>query len=684
VGRYAADTISRSLLAAPTESQNLVVNHTVIDLAAPIITTDRQVGWARIGMGQSHNTAALQAIASIMALGVTKGLDELVHVSEAIRRGDRKVRVRLHRFDEVGRLAQGFNRMLDTVSAGEERIHLLLDSTAEGIYGIDREGLCTFINPAAAQMFGYPQTEALIGKNLHDLTHHTLPDGTPYPRQECRMLWPLASGEGVLVEDEWFWRRDGASFPVSYSSYPIRQGGEITGVVVTFTNITDRVQAEERIRHLAEHDPLTDLPNRTLLTDRMHQAIARARRSGELLGVLFLDLDNFKTFNDSLGHEIGDQILCQVGHRLTMCLRDIDTVSRQGGDEFVILLDGIPNADETARLAERILVVLAEPIQIQGLELSITPSIGITLYPNDGHNPSQLIRNADAAMYQAKQSGRNNFQFFTQDLNQRAFARLALENALRRAVERAEFAVYYQPLVDLKTGQISGMEALLRWHHPERGVLAPGEFIQVAEESGVIVPLGMWVLREACRQLQQWRKEGLPPLLMAVNLSGLQLRQPHLAEEVKKALEAYDIEPHWLELELTESVLVREGGGPQEILGKLKTMGVKLAIDDFGTRYSSLAYLKRFAIDRIKIDRSFIQDLPGDEENAAIVRAIVSMAHSLRLEVLAEGIETQGQLNFVRREGCDAAQGYLFSRPLPAAEAGALLTTQPRLIPPSA
>jgi len=261
---------------------------------------------------------------------------------------------------------------------------------------------------------------------------------------------------------------------------------------------------------------------------------------------------------------------------------------------------------------------------------------------------------------------------------------LALENALRRAVERAEFAVYYQPLVDLKTGQISGMEALLRWHHPERGVLAPGEFIQVAEESGVIVPLGMWVLREACRQLQQWRKEGLPPLLMAVNLSGLQLRQPHLAEEVKKALEAYDIEPHWLELELTESVLVREGGGPQEILGKLKTMGVKLAIDDFGTRYSSLAYLKRFAIDRIKIDRSFIQDLPGDEENAAIVRAIVSMAHSLRLEVLAEGIETQGQLNFVRREGCDAAQGYLFSRPLPAAEAGALLTTQPRLIPPSA
>ncbi|PJA24791.1 MAG: hypothetical protein COX57_06590, partial [Alphaproteobacteria bacterium CG_4_10_14_0_2_um_filter_63_37] len=624
------------------------------------------------------------AIASIMALGVTKGLDELVHVSEAIRRGDRKVRVRLHRFDEVGRLAQGFNRMLDTVSAGEERIHLLLDSTAEGIYGIDREGLCTFINPAAAQMFGYPQTEALIGKNLHDLTHHTLPDGTPYPRQECRMLWPLASGEGVLVEDEWFWRRDGASFPVSYSSYPIRQGGEITGVVVTFTNITDRVQAEERIRHLAEHDPLTDLPNRTLLTDRMHQAIARARRSGELLGVLFLDLDNFKTINDSLGHEIGDQILCQVGHRLTMCLRDIDTVSRQGGDEFVILLDGIPNADETARLAERILVVLAEPIQIQGLELSITPSIGITLYPNDGHNPSQLIRNADAAMYQAKQSGRNNFQFFTQDLNQRAFARLALENALRRAVERAEFAVYYQPLVDLKTGQISGMEALLRWHHPERGVLAPGEFIQVAEESGVIVPLGMWVLREACRQLQQWRKEGLPPLLMAVNLSGLQLRQPHLAEEVKKALEAYDIEPHWLELELTESVLVREGGGPQEILGKLKTMGVKLAIDDFGTRYSSLAYLKRFAIDRIKIDRSFIQDLPGDEENAAIVRAIVSMAHSLRLEVLAEGIETQGQLNFVRREGCDAAQGYLFSRPLPAAEAGALLTTQPRLIPPSA
>jgi len=416
VGRYAADTISRSLLAAPTESQNLVVNHTVIDLAAPIITTDRQVGWARIGMGQSHNTAALQAIgrngvlyallaialgaaiASIMALGVTKGLDELVHVSEAIRRGDRKVRVRLHRFDEVGRLAQGFNRMLDTVSAGEERIHLLLDSTAEGIYGIDREGLCTFINPAAAQMFGYPQTEALIGKNLHDLTHHTLPDGTPYPRQECRMLWPLASGEGVLVEDEWFWRRDGASFPVSYSSYPIRQGGEITGVVVTFTNITDRVQAEERIRHLAEHDPLTDLPNRTLLTDRMHQAIARARRSGELLGVLFLDLDNFKTINDSLGHEIGDQILCQVGHRLTMCLRDIDTVSRQGGDEFVILLDGIPNADETARLAERILVVLAEPIQIQGLELSITPSIGITLYPNDGHNPSQLIRNADAAM----------------------------------------------------------------------------------------------------------------------------------------------------------------------------------------------------------------------------------------------------------------------------------------------
>lgn len=425
------------------------------------------------------------------------------------------------------------------------------------------------------------------------------------------------------------------------------------------------VRDQERIRQLAWYDSLTGLPNRALLQDRLGVATAGAMRDQETLATLCIDLDQFKNINDSLGHASGDRLLQQVARRIADCVRASDTVARLGGDEFVIIMPNIRAPADAAFLAEKILAAVARPYVIDGRDLYITPSIGIAVCPEDGCDFESLIQHADAAMYLAKEHGRNNYQYFTAALNARAVERLSLESALRGALERRELSLHYQPQINLASGAIIGVEALLRWRHPVLGWVAPDRFIPVAEDSGLIVPIGAWVLQEACRQARAWQAAGLAPLLMAVNVSGVQFHQADLAETVRDILAEHGLAAASLEIEVTESVLMKSADSAVEILRKFREMGVRLAIDDFGTGYSSLSYLKRFPIDKLKIDRSFVSDITTDPDDAAIASAIIAMAHRLRLKVIAEGVETPGHLGFLLQEGCDEAQGYHYSKPLP-------------------
>lgn len=433
----------------------------------------------------------------------------------------------------------------------------------------------------------------------------------------------------------------------------------------------ERTIAGQRIQHLAYYDALTELPNRTLLQDRVSQILALAERDRKQAAILFIDLDRFKTINDSLGHPIGDRLLQAVAHRMKACLRDTDTISRLGGDEFVVLLPET-GVDSAAHVAQKILEEAAAPYEIEGHRLNITPSIGISLYPHDGREVETLIRNADTAMYHAKESGRNTYQFFTREMNIAVFERLTLESGLRHALEEKQFKLHYQPQVDIKTGKTLGVEALVRWHHPELGMISPARFISVAEETGLIVPIGEWVLLEACRQNRAWQLQGLPTIPVAVNISSRQFRS-RIMDTIARVLKDTALEANCLELELTEGLMMHTAESTLVILRKLKEMGVKLSIDDFGTGYSSLSYLKRFPIDKVKIDRSFIRDIIVDPDDRAIANAIISMGHSLRLKVIAEGVETEEQLSILRDQGCDEAQGYLFSQPMRAEEFAAFL-----------
>lgn len=441
--------------------------------------------------------------------------------------------------------------------------------------------------------------------------------------------------------------------------------------------IFERRLSDERVTHMAHHDALTALPNRTLLTDRVEQAIARAGRSDSKVALLFLDLDRFKNVNDSLGHGVGDQLLQAVAGRLTDCLRAEDTAARLGGDEFIICLPDVVSSAEPARIATRILADLARPFDVAGHQLPAEGSIGISVYPDDGDNAQMLLRNADTAMYHAKELGRGNYQFFSPQMNERVSLRLSTETSMRRALDRGEFALHYQPLIELASNSIAGAEALLRWPQPDQRVISPADFIPVAEETGLIVPLSEWVLREACAQAQAWQVQR-PGLRIAVNLSPRQFRQKHLVATIDDVLRDTGLAPQLLELELTEGMLMQHADDTVRTLAQLHEMGVHLAIDDFGTGYSSLSYLKRFPIHTLKIDRSFVKDLLDDDDDAAIVTAIVAMARGLRLRVVAEGVETEGQAALLRSLACDVAQGFHFGRPGPASEfAQRLLSAMP-------
>lgn len=440
--------------------------------------------------------------------------------------------------------------------------------------------------------------------------------------------------------------------------------------------LAEQVQeAKIKLDHLAHHDVLTGLPNRILMYDRLAQAITLARRSDRPLAVLFLDLDRFKHINDSLGHPVGDQLLQSVGRRLLGCVRQSDTVSRLGGDEFVALLPNIDHPEDAALSAQKMIAAIALPHRIDQHDLHIGASIGISIYPEDGLDAETLIKHADTAMFHAKDNGRNTYAFFEQEMTAHAIARQSIEASLRLALERQEFVLHYQPKINLLSGTIVGIEALVRWQHPQRGLLEPAQFVTIAEDSGMILPLGRWVLREACRQARAWQDAGLPPITVAVNTSALEFRDADFLEYLRATLEESRLEPRYLELELTESVLMRDAASADSVLHALAGLGVKLAIDDFGTGYSSLSYLRQFPINTLKIDQSFVNQITSNTDDAAIVRAVISMGKSLKQRVIAEGVETAEQAAFLLAQHCDEGQGYFFSRPVGAEALAILLQT---------
>jgi diguanylate cyclase (GGDEF)-like protein/PAS domain S-box-containing protein len=554
----------------------------------------------------------------------------------------------------------------------KERAQVMLNSIGDAVMSADTWGQVTYLNTVAEKLTGWSREDA-AGHPVEEVFHIVdaetrAPAQSPTARAVSENKTVALTPNCILI------RRDGHESAIEDSAAPIHdRHGRVTGAVIVFHDVSVARALSLRMSYLAQHDDLTDLPNRILLGDRLAQAIALAHRHRKKLALLFLDVDRFKHINDSLGHVVGDCLLQSVARRLTASVRMSDTVSRQGGDEFVVLLSEMNHAKDAAVIAEKILLTLARPHHINEHELHVTASIGIVTYPDDGTQAETLMKNADFAMYHAKDAGRNNYQFFKPDMNFRAIERQSIENGLRHALEREEFLLHYQPKIDLETGLIVGVEALIRWRHPERGLVSPAQFIPVAEECGFIVPIGRWVLREACRQARMWQEYGLPELRVAINISAVELRAKDFVAEVRRILAKTGLAPHYLELELTETFLMQDSKSTAAVLQDLKDIGVHLALDDFGTGYSSLSYLKRFPIDTLKIDQSFVRDIATDADDASIVSAVISMGRSLHMRVIAEGIETQEQLEFLRRHNCPYGQGYFFSPPLGAWEFAQLL-----------
>jgi diguanylate cyclase (GGDEF)-like protein/PAS domain S-box-containing protein len=548
------------------------------------------------------------------------------------------------------------------------RLGRILERSSNEIYVFDATTLLfSQVNQGALNNLGYSLDE------LHSLTPVDLKHS--YTLESFRhLIGPLYRGEVETLSFEAEHRRkDGSQYPVEvHLQYSSIENPPVFVAVVS--DISERQLAQERLNYLAFYDPLTGLPNRQLLIDRLRQAMSESSRHERLVAVMFLDLDRFKLVNDTLGHEAGDTLLKGVGDRLSACVRQGDTIARLGGDEFTVVLANVARVDDVGPIAQKLLDVFAQPFMLSAQEVFVSPSIGITLYPHDDTDPEMLLKNADAAMYHAKDTGRNTFQFFTPELNSRAARRLDLETALRHALERDEFVLHYQPQVDLSSGQMIGVEALIRWQRPETGLVSPLDFISLAEETGLIVPIGEWVLRTACAQNLVWQKAGLPPLHMSVNIAARQFQQQNLTEVVARILEETGLDPRWLTLEITESTVMHDARATIETLQQIGALGVGLSVDDFGTGYSSLSYLKRFPLNYLKIDKSFIDDITSNRNDAAIATAIISMAGSLEIKVIAEGVETLAQLRILSAHGCDAMQGYYFSRPLPAGELTRLLT----------
>ncbi len=606
-------------------------------------------------------------------LVVLTGLDDESLAAQALKEGAQdyliKGQIDPRSLVRALRYAIERNAMEEALFIEKERAQVTLKSIGEAVVCTDIHGNITFLNLVAETMTGWPLNQA-AGRPIQEIlpildAATRQPLVSPFEVQDDPALAPLLS---ILV------RRDGFEIAIEGSAAHIRdRTGSPTGAVVVFRDVTTARAMTQEMTHAAQHDFLTGLPNRGLLSDRITQAIALASRHQKQVAVLFLDLDGFKHINDSLGHPIGDRVLQSIATRLAGGVRASDTVSRQGGDEFVVLLSEIDRAEEAATSATRLLASVAQAHSIDTAELHITTSIGISVYPDDGHDAETLIKNADTAMYQAKENGRQSYRFFTPAMNIRAVERQFIEEGLRRAIEQDELTLHYQPVIDVRTGVVIGAEALLRWTHPSRGPIQPADFIAVAEDSGLIIPIGRWVMREACREARRWSDAGLEPITIAVNVSAVEFQDDGFLAEVVDILSETGLDPGRLEIELTESVLMKRVDATAEILQSLRERGVRVAVDDFGTGYSSLSYLRKFPVDALKIDQSFIRQITGDGQDTTLVTAVINMARSLQLRVVAEGVENAEELEFIRSHECHEAQGYLFSHPVPAAEFVALL-----------
>ena len=553
----------------------------------------------------------------------------------------------------------------------EQRFASTLALAAIGIAHVDDSGRFRYANPQLCQMLAYPEDE-LLRMNVKEISHPDDVNVTDGVRERLRM------GEiDSFKTEKRYLRKDGGTIWVALTIAARRdRAGRHLADVSVVEDISARKLAEERVQYLATHDGLTGLPNRALFAQLASLAIENARRHDCRIAVLYIDLDRFKTINDSLGHDAGDVLLREMASRFRGCLRGSDVVARLGGDEFVVLLPEISGQAQVALLARVLLSAALRPVEIHQQECRVTASIGICLHPQAGQDDQAVLRNADLAMYAAKEEGKNNYQFYSPSMQARTAGRLALEMHLRHALERNELSLQYQAKVEIDTDIITGVEALLRWNNPELGAIPPVQFIPVAEETGLIIPIGHWVLRTACAQNAQWLQEGLPPVRICVNLSMRQLEDPGLIEDLQSALEQSGLPPHLLELELTESMIMHNTERAVRILGSIKSLGVRLAIDDFGTGYSSLAQLKRFPIDTLKVDRSFIREIARDAEDRAITEAIIAMGKTLSLTIVAEGVETAEQKAFLRERACDEMQGYYFSTPVHPDEFAALLRKQ--------
>jgi len=652
-----------------------------------LATHDIDVILLDLGLADAQGMAALRrahAAAPHVALVVLTGLDDELLALQALKEGagDYLIKGEIEARWLMRSLRYAIERkvMEEALFAEKELAQVTLASIADAVICTDIDGNVTFLNAVA---------ESLTGWHVHEATGHAA--------AEIVGIFDAGTGEQVdlvatVIEENrtirpesnlLLLRRDGTKIPVENCISPIRnREGLSAGTVITLRDVSEVQAMSRKMVHSSQHDSLTGLPNRILLNDRITQAIAYAARHNEQVAVLFLDLDHFKHINDSLGHAVGDKLLQSIAGRLSLCIRGSDTVSRQGGDEFLVLVTEMKEPEAALTSANRLLAAVAAPHGIQGHDLHITASIGISIYPGDGLDAETLIKNADTAMYQAKKSGPQSHQFFKQSMSVRAVERQSIEESLRRAMEREEFALHYQPKIDLKTGGITGVEALIRWTHPERGMIPPGNFIPVAEDTGLILPIGGWVLREACTQAKAWREAGLPDVTMAVNVSAMEFQDENFLENLFAVLKQTATDPAVLKIELTESVLMKNAEGAITVLRKMRESGIKVAIDDFGTGYSSLSYLQRFPIDELKIDQSFVRQIGSGDGDTAIVTAVISMARSLRLRVVAEGVETLDELAFLREQQCDEVQGYYFSKPVPAPLlAGLLVAGVPAVVP---
>lgn len=578
----------------------------------------------------------------------------------------------------------------EALFAEKERAQVTLNSIGDAVLSTDAAGRVTYLNQVAEKMTGWPGDTALarplaeVFRIINGNTRQAVANPAQRAIEENKTVG--------LAMDSLLIRRDGFECAIEDSSAPIHaRDGRVAGAVIVFHDVSESRAMAAKMTHLAQHDFLTTLPNRVLLTERLSQAIGQAQRHRKQVALLFLDIDHFKNINDSLGHAVGDLLLRSVAARLAQCIRATDTVCRQGGDEFVILLAEIERPQDAAHVAQTLLAAFTRPHLIGGQELHVTPSIGISVFPDDGvaaasalQNADALMQNADTAMYEAKKHGRNNYQFFRAEMNTIAVHRLLIERSLRRALQHEEFVIYYQPQIDLDSGAMTGAEALIRWLDPELGLVLPDRFVPIAEDCGLIVPIGRWVLREACRQVKAWLDDGLQAVPVAVNVSATEFRHSNFVEGVALILKETGLPPHYLEVELTESIIMHEVKASTSVLEALKALGVKLAIDDFGTGYSSLSYLKRFPIDTLKIDQSFLRDIATSADSATIVGAVIGMGINLNRRVIAEGVETPEQLAFLRHRCCAEGQGFLLNHPLPAEGFASLIAALDRTPPRAA